>query len=67
MTAFGMTLTRLQQEGTAFEAVLPTMPHLTEAIAAALKLEGACALSSATTRSARLSASRMRRSRNPAR
>jgi lipid-A-disaccharide synthase len=37
MTAFGMTLTRLQQEGTAFEAVLPTMPHLTEAIAAALK------------------------------
>ena len=37
MTAFGMTLTRLQEEGTAFEAVLPTMPHLTEAIAAALK------------------------------
>jgi lipid-A-disaccharide synthase len=37
MTAFGMTLTRLQDEGTAFEAVLPTMPHLTEAIAAALK------------------------------
>jgi lipid-A-disaccharide synthase len=36
MTAFGMTLTRLQDEGTAFEAVLPTMPHLTEAIAAAL-------------------------------
>lgn len=37
MTAFGMTLTRLQAEGVAFEAVLPTMPHLTEAIAAALK------------------------------
>jgi len=37
MTAFGMTLTRLQAEGVAFEAVLPTMPHLTEAIEAALK------------------------------
>ncbi len=37
MTAFGMTLTRLQADGVAFEAVLPTMPHLEEAIAAALK------------------------------
>ncbi|MGL6062914.1 MAG: lipid-A-disaccharide synthase, partial [Bradyrhizobium sp.] len=37
MTAFGMTLTRLQAEGVAFEAVLPTMPHLEGAIAAALK------------------------------
>ena len=37
MTAFGMTLTRLQEEGIDFEAVLPTMPHLTEAITAALK------------------------------
>jgi lipid-A-disaccharide synthase len=37
MTAFGMTLTRLQAEGVAFEAVLPTMPHLEEAITAALK------------------------------
>ena len=37
MTAFGMTLARLQAEGVAFEAVLPTMPHLREAIAAALK------------------------------
>ncbi|MGQ0686040.1 lipid-A-disaccharide synthase [Bradyrhizobium sp.] len=37
MTAFGMTLTRLQDEGVAFEAVLPTMPHLQEAIEAALK------------------------------
>jgi len=37
MTAFGMTLTRLQEEGIAFEAVLPTMPHLTEPIAAATK------------------------------
>jgi lipid-A-disaccharide synthase len=37
MIAFGMTLTRLQEEGIAFEAVLPTMPHLTEPIAAALK------------------------------
>jgi len=37
MTAFGMTLTRLQDEGVAFEAVLPTMPHLQAAIEAALK------------------------------
>jgi lipid-A-disaccharide synthase len=37
MTAFGMALTRLQSEGVAFEAVLPTMPHLQEAIASALK------------------------------
>lgn len=37
MTAFGMTLTKLQSEGVAFEAVLPTMPHLEEAITAALK------------------------------
>ncbi|MEZ5820183.1 MAG: lipid-A-disaccharide synthase [Bradyrhizobium sp.] len=37
MTAFGMTLTRLQSEGVAFEVVLPTMPHLEEEIRAALK------------------------------
>ena len=37
MTAFGMTLTRLQEEGVAFEAVLPTMPHLQGPIEAALK------------------------------
>jgi lipid-A-disaccharide synthase len=37
MTAFGMTLTRLQSEGVAFDVVLPTMPHLEEAIRAALK------------------------------
>lgn len=37
MTAFGMTLTRLQSEGVVFEAVLPTLPHLEEAIRAALK------------------------------
>ena len=37
MTAFGMTLTRLQTEGVAFEAVLPTMPHLEETVTAALK------------------------------
>lgn len=37
MTAFGMTLTRLEAEGIAFEAVLPTMPHLQEAIETALK------------------------------
>jgi lipid-A-disaccharide synthase len=38
MTAFGMTLTRLQAEGVAFEAVLPTMPHLQEAVTEALKV-----------------------------
>lgn len=37
MTAFGMTLTRLQSEGVAFEPVLPTMPHLEEAIRSALR------------------------------
>jgi len=37
MTAFGMTLTRLQSEGVAFEAVLPTMLHLEETVTAALK------------------------------
>ena len=37
MTAFGMTLTRLHDEGIAFEAVLPTMPHLERAVTAALK------------------------------
>jgi lipid-A-disaccharide synthase len=37
MTAFGMTLTKLQAAGVAFEAVLPTMPHLEEAVTAALK------------------------------
>jgi lipid-A-disaccharide synthase len=37
MTAFGMTLTKLQAAGVAFEAVLPTMPHLEEAVRAALK------------------------------
>src|SRR5262249_50357550 len=37
MTAFGMTLTRLQSEGVVFEAVRPTMPHLEEAVTSALK------------------------------
>ncbi len=37
MTAFGVTLNRLQGEGIAFEAVLPTMPHLQEAITEGLK------------------------------
>lgn len=37
MAAFGETLRLLQAEGTAFEAVLPTMPHLEAPIAAALK------------------------------
>jgi len=38
MTAFGMTLTRLQAEDVAFEAVLPTMPHLQQAVTEALKV-----------------------------
>ena len=37
MEAFGQTLGRLREEGTAFELILPTMPHLQEAIAEALK------------------------------
>lgn len=37
MTAFGVTLNRLYHEGIAFEPVLPTMPHLEEAIAEGLK------------------------------
>jgi lipid-A-disaccharide synthase len=32
MAVFGETLDRLQAEGVAFELVLPTMPHLTEAV-----------------------------------
>jgi lipid-A-disaccharide synthase len=38
MTTFGVTLSRLQAAGVAFEAVLPTMPHLQEAVMAALKV-----------------------------
>ena len=37
MAVFGQTLARLKDEGVAFEPVLPTMPHLQEAIAEALK------------------------------
>jgi lipid-A-disaccharide synthase len=37
MTAFGVTLNRLYHEGIAFEAILPTMPHLEEAVAEGLK------------------------------
>ena len=37
MTAFGVTLNRLLGEGIAFEAVLPTMPHLQEAVTEGLK------------------------------
>jgi lipid-A-disaccharide synthase len=37
MAVFGAALGQLQAEGTAFELVLPTMPHLQETIAAALK------------------------------
>ena len=56
-------------EGVAFEPVLPTMPHLQEAIARrAEMLEGAAARRrSARRRSAPHSASRMPRSPNPAR
>jgi lipid-A-disaccharide synthase len=32
MTVFGETLARLQAEGVGFEAVLPTMPHLQDAV-----------------------------------
>jgi lipid-A-disaccharide synthase len=37
MAVFGQVLGRLNDEGVAFEPVLPTMPHLQEAIAEALK------------------------------
>lgn len=37
MAVFGATLGLLQADGSAFEPVLPTMPHLEETIAAALK------------------------------
>jgi lipid-A-disaccharide synthase len=36
MAVFGQTLGRLRDDGVAFELVLPTMPHLQEAIAEAL-------------------------------
>jgi lipid-A-disaccharide synthase len=37
MAVFGQTLARLNGEGVAFETILPTMPHLQEAVAEALK------------------------------
>ena len=37
MAVFGETLGRLQAEGVAFEPVLPTMPHLQQAVADAVK------------------------------
>lgn len=37
MTVFGETLRLLQAQNTPFDLILPTMPHLQEAIAAALK------------------------------
>jgi lipid-A-disaccharide synthase len=37
MAVFGETLGRLQAGGVEFELILPTMPHLQEAVAAALK------------------------------
>jgi lipid-A-disaccharide synthase len=37
MAVFGETLGRLRAEGVAFEPVLPTMPHLEQAVADALK------------------------------
>ena len=44
MAVFGETLGRLQAEGVAFELILPTMPHLQDAVAEALKsLAGAAA------------------------
>ena len=37
MAVFGETMTRLRDDGVAFEAVLPTMPHLVDAVREALK------------------------------
>jgi lipid-A-disaccharide synthase len=37
MEVFGQTLGRLRDEGSAFELILPTMPHLQQAITEALK------------------------------
>ena len=37
MTDFGNTLARLAEQGVAFEAVLPTMPHLQEAVAEGIR------------------------------
>ena len=37
MAVFGETLGRLQAEGVAFEPVLPTMPHLQEAVSAGVR------------------------------
>jgi lipid-A-disaccharide synthase len=37
MAVFGATLDRLRAEGTAFELILPTMPHLQEAVAEGVK------------------------------
>jgi len=37
MAVFGQALERLNAEGVAFELILPTMPHLQEAVAEALK------------------------------
>jgi lipid-A-disaccharide synthase len=37
MTVFGETLGRLRDEGVAFELILPTMPHLLEAVSEGLK------------------------------
>jgi lipid-A-disaccharide synthase len=38
MTTFGVTLSKLQAAGVAFEAVLPTMPHLQDAVMSAVKV-----------------------------
>jgi lipid-A-disaccharide synthase len=37
MTIFGQTLGRLRDEGVAFELILPTMPHLLEAVSEGIK------------------------------
>lgn len=37
MAIFGETLSRLRDEGVAFELILPTMPHLLEAVSAGIK------------------------------
>ena len=68
MAVFGETLGRLRDEGVAFELILPTMPHLQEAVREGLKeLAGRShGSSSASRKSGRRFGSRMRRSPNQA-
>ena len=71
MAVFGETLARLQAEGLAFELILPTMPHLLEAVARGRRRAGRSRRGSwsASRKSGRRSGSRARRwpSRAPSR